>query len=283
LSESGAKFASRWTGRARFAVAVVAVLVVLVAAGACGDDDATEVSAQAANEPLFGASPRAYELREIDGDAYEGASAAGADNIFTSDLRLVVGPVPAGTSFPPGLTLATACGFWSAHDAEIGEAQIVVRSTSTQLHERNCSESQWQSADRVVAVLTSNPQFVFDGSRLSIEGDGTTLGFERYVPDTEALTEKARTDALAMAEAEGRSAQADVLRGGVPSLDDYKAAMQRTIDCALDAGVDVSAPDEPAPGGLPGYRWSGDMTAHDRCYDEHFRYIDRVYQASLES
>ena len=58
----------------------------------------------------------------------------------------------------------------------------------------------------MVAVLAAEPRFTFDGSILSIEGDGTTLGFELYVPDVEALAERARTEALAQAEADGRTA-----------------------------------------------------------------------------
>jgi len=127
------------------------------------------------------------------------------------------------------------------------------------------------------------PRFRFDGAVLSLEADDTTLLFELYVPDVEAVAEQARTEALTQAEAEGRTAQVAVLRAGVPSFDQYEQAMERAIDCARQAGANISGPVEQMPGPRLMYGVSGGGIAeHDRCYDEHAKYIDMVYQASIE-
>jgi hypothetical protein len=75
------------------------------------------------------------------------------------------------------LLLRTRCGVFHSSHLELTSDRIVVKGTDNLLKAAACTAEQFAAAERVREVIASSPRYRFDGERLQLISDKTTVTF----------------------------------------------------------------------------------------------------------
>ena len=140
--------------------------IVLLGAAACitgcGAKELVSV-----NKPIPANARTSFAVQAISGMNFTGANES---FVSGGGIRLSV-----SSSVVNFVSILTHCGPGSASFVELTPERLVVKNFATHFDNRRCTPEQLAAADRVGAVISSSPRYRFDGERLQLISEETTV------------------------------------------------------------------------------------------------------------
>jgi hypothetical protein len=142
-----------------------ALAVILAAlASACGAADLVSV-----NEPLPNHAAMTFTVSKISGTDFEAPEGGTQEGGMQFNL--------ANDTVLKDLFLWTRCGVLHSSHVEITGDHVVATQFDDRLEPAKCTPEQLAAVKRVGEVLASSPRYRFDGERLQLVADKTTVTF----------------------------------------------------------------------------------------------------------